>query len=467
LFPTHYILTVLLLLGACASEEKKNPIDFESHKKMTAKTASYSLGLFFIFLVAVIWSVSSVVVQYLYTDQHFDSPFLITYIGTSLFILLLPSRLLWERRHQCGVEEADKIPWRTGEHNAYQQIDTSESVSSVQIDANVNINASSIQIWSHEQHAKVALKIAPVWFVANWAYNASLAYTSITSSTVLASTGSLFTFLFAVLYGDEAFTLFKFMGVAMGVTGSILTGLHDASFSLDDMDTNATTAMTNATLTNSLLRTASSHAGMPSHISQQDPWDGHAMWGDALGLLSAVGYGAYAVMIRIWCPHDERKMSMQLLLGYIGLFNASCLLPICIYVLLLPSSSHASASGDDDDATTGTTVQQGTLTWLIFGYLVADGFFDNVLSDYLWARAVVLTSATVATVGLGLTIPLAFASDWVMGHANVLSVQSAVGALAVLAGFILVNIGTKEEEIENDDDDGGHDDEIVAEVVLV
>ena len=36
---------------------------------------------------------------------------------------------------------------------------------------------------------------------------------------------------------------------------------------------------------------------------------------------------------------------------------------------------------------------------------------NNVLSDYLWARAVVLTTPTVATVGLSLTIPLAFISD--------------------------------------------------------
>ena len=36
---------------------------------------------------------------------------------------------------------------------------------------------------------------------------------------------------------------------------------------------------------------------------------------------------------------------------------------------------------------------------------------NNVLSDYLWARAVVLTTPTVATVGLSLTIPLAFVSD--------------------------------------------------------
>ena len=400
-------------------------------------TPSYSLGLFFIFLVALIWSVASGVVQYLYTDQNFGSPFLLTYIGTSLLVLLLPSRLLWEQWHKCGggeEEQSDVIPWRIT-HDAYQHVpSSSESVSleHVQIDS----PSSSRQVWSHEQHAKAALWIAPVWFITNYAYDASLAYTSITSSTVLSSTGSLFTFLFAVLYGDEVFSLSELVGVIMGVTGSILTAWHDASFSSDD---DAVTTLANVTAANDVGK-------MPPQVDQADSWeDGHAMLGDALGLLSAVGYGAYAVMIRVMCPHDERCISMQLLLGYIGLFNACALFPIAIYLILWPSAAN---NGGDD--TTGMTVQ-GTLTWAVFGYLVAKGTLDDVVSEYLWARAVVLTSATVATVGLGLTIPLAFVSDWVMGHGNVVSVQSVLGALSVLVGFILVNIGNKQEETNDDD----------------
>jgi solute carrier family 35 protein F5 len=132
-----------------------------------------------------------------------------------------------------------------------------------------------------------------------------------------------------------------------------------------------------------------------------------------------------------------------LLLGYIGLFNAIVLSPVAIYVLLKPSLP---SSWTGEDSNNGA----GGLTWVVFGFLVAKGTLDNVLSDYLWARAVVLTSATVATVGLGLTIPLAFVSDWIMGHDNVVSAQSIVGALAVLAGFILVNVGEKGGECEDD-----------------
>jgi solute carrier family 35 protein F5 len=167
-----------------------------------------------------------------------------------------------------------------------------------------------------------------------------------------------------------------------------------------------------------------------------------------LGVLSAVGYGAYAVMIRVLCPRDESTMSMQLLLGYVGAFNAVVLSPIAVYVLVFPQRIPQTSNADDDAIPSSDTVQR--LTLVVFGYLVAKGMMDNVLSDYLWARAVILTSATVATVGLGLTIPLAFCSDWIMGHDYVLTTTSVLGALSVLAGFVLVNLGGDKDESEGE-----------------
>lgn len=396
-----------------------------------------------------------------------------------MFVLLLITHFLVERRHSLfwfccsndNEEEQKRIAWKRRIKYPYQQIPSSSSSSleavaldNVQIDVGGSTDAKQQQqdngeMWTHEDHIRAALQIAPVWFFANWAYNGSLAYTSITSSTVLASTGSLFTFLFAVVSRDESFTCLKLLGVLLGVSGSILTGLHDVSSGYDgggtspeqDYDTIASTQLApNDDVVPSVMCVAGP-SGTPHHIDIRettDPFSGHAAWGDVLGLLSAIGYGLYAVMIRIKCPRDESKMSMQLLLGYIGLVNAIVLFPVAAYVLLKPSISSSSSGGEDSDAAASVG-----LTWVVFGYLVAKGTFDNVLSDYLWARAVVLTSATVATVGLGLTIPLAFVSDWIMGHDNVVSIQSILGAISVLAGFILVNIGGKEESSSSGDGD--------------
>ena len=114
--------------------------------------------------------------------------------------------------------------------------------------------------------------------------------------------------------------------------------------------------------------------------------------GDALGLLSAFGYGIYTILMRMLCPHDETRYSMQLVLGHIGLVNGVLFGPVVLYQLMF--SNHNETASE--------------LTWTVFAFLIGKGMFDNALSDYLWVRAVILTSATVATVGTGLTIPLAF-----------------------------------------------------------
>ena len=68
------------------------------------------------------------------------------------------------------------------------------------------------------------------------------------------------------------------------------------------------------------------------------------------------------------------------------------------------------------------------LSGKIFGFLVLSGLSDNVLSDYLWARSVVLTSPTVATIGMSVTIPLAMLSDFLLNHVK----QDAVAILCAM-----------------------------------
>lgn len=157
------------------------------------------------------------------------------------------------------------------------------------------------------------------------------------------------------------------------------------------------------------------------------------------------------MLIRSLCPRNEDQYSMQLLLGYIGLFNAVALLPIAVKRAFFGDNCSSAAdepnleyyNGDDYASLSSENAASlcAGITGVVLVYLIAKAFFDNVLSDYLWARAVVLTSATVATVGLGLTIPLAFLSDWLLGRAGVTTPESVVGAFSVLIGFLLVNCG--------------------------
>jgi len=492
---------------AAAAASNNNP-----NAKMSP---SYALGLAFIALVSVIWAGSSVLTQYLYQDRSFRSPFLLTYIGVSLFTLWLPTHALCfssddqdgrKIRGGCCIDisaataAGDSTTATGGEYRAlsnpattsdedgddanengagatstatnsatvplsspqapptsafnhHRQLShrsptihsgvngeeegggerrpTSSGIPPFEMSddshhhsSSLNYQQSNQQHWTHEDHFKAALQIAPIWFLANWTYNASLEYTSITSSTVLASTGSLFTFVFAIASRNENFSYLKLSGVLFGVCGSIFTTLSDRDEEGDKYsNTNSLPVQHRALLRVLFLSppdslTSSGEGGSMS-----------SLWGDCLGLISAVGYGAYAVLTRVLCPHDESLYSMQILLGYIGLICMISLSPVAIWELVF-------AKSDDVDS---------SLTWVVFGFLVVKGLFDNVLSDYLWLRAVILTSATVATVGLGLTIPLAFLSDVVMGTEGVVSFASVLGAVSILVGFVLVNIGNEEE----------------------
>ncbi len=75
----------------------------------------------------------------------------------------------------------------------------------------------------------------------------------------------------------------------------------------------------------------------------------------------------------------------------------------------------------------------------VVGFISLNGFADTVLADYFWARAVVLTSPTVATIGMSITIPIAILTDYVIKGVQATWV-SVLGAMCVVAGFILVNL---------------------------
>lgn len=70
-----------------------------------------------------------------------------------------------------------------------------------------------------------------------------------------------------------------------------------------------------------------------------------------------------------------------------------------------------------------------------------------MISDYIWARAVVLTSPTVATVGMSITIPLAILSDLLL-HSIVPDLVAVVGSVLVIGGFSWLSYCSELEEEE-------------------
>jgi len=486
--------------------------------------------------------------------MKFDSPFLIVYIGTSLFSVFLPMRLGYERYSLLyrgdvgsgGGEDVVIIPWRNNvsmsttatlsssyaregvevieedvieglvlssqssqhsssnhhlngnnNHDDYsfnnehcvQNYEPNNPPPSRSNSSNSNAsnisNTSNAYLLSHIDHISMASQVAPLWFTSNYFYAMSLKWTTISSSTVLASMGSIFAFLFATRsrYGDERVTKGKLMGVVLCFLGGVATTWTDVGTNNGPTPDDGSGEDLNLRHLRYLRHPASwSHKIIPRISDLDDDSSLLILLGDLAGFFSAMGYGAYTVLIRHLCPKDENRMSMQLLFGYIGLWNMVLLFPVATWVALkdnqnIPKDSSPSNSeweesqsdnnydnNDYDDNNNNENIHT-TLTWSIFLFLLLKGLLDNVLSDYLWARAVILTSATVASVGVGLTIPMAFVADWVMGNYDTGSTQAGQvwGAVLVLLGFVFVNVnvfgegdysGGREELEGNFEEDG-------------
>ena len=230
--------------------------------------------------------------------------------------------------------------------------------------------------------------IAPAMYLSDYMYNKGLKSTSVASSTVLVSTSCIFVLFLSVLLGLEPFRYGKVLGVVLAVAGTAMTTWQDA-VRQDEVD--------------EALDTDTTHKDM--------------LYGDMFSLMAAVGYAAYSVQARILCPADEELYSMTLLLGYVGLITAVPLLPMALYKAF---------------------TLEGGMSFYTFCILLLKGLLDFVVTDYLLFRAVMLTNATVANVGLGLTIPLAFAADLIFQGIPFTHLQAG-GALTVLAGFVMVN----------------------------
>ena len=70
-------------------------------------------------------------------------------------------------------------------------------------------------LYSHAATAKISLIVCPIWFLANWTYNQSLSMTSVTSSTIISTTSSLFSFIGSVWFTGEEFTYTKLGGALL------------------------------------------------------------------------------------------------------------------------------------------------------------------------------------------------------------------------------------------------------------
>lgn len=377
---------------------------------------SYIIGLLYILFGAVLWNGTAIIVQFLCEQYGFTSPFLITYIGCCLFIFMIKPSLEYEilshgekmrskyvgrstepctLSSSCDVKEDDEIEMGENSPLLVNNVTTKSATFHPSKDSNQRIEH-DVKNKIMKQHMLAAIHVAPFWWLSNYCYNYSLSYTTITSSTIISNMGCVFTFLFSLGIGQEKYKNIKLLGVVLAFLGSVLTSLNDIS----PVSSETSTVESNTIYTNAKL------------------------WGDFAALLSALGHAGYTVMIRKVNPTND-CLNMSLLLGFVGLLLMLLLGPYAFYTVM-----------------TGVLFKTSNIycrSWKIFAWLFLKGLFGNLLPDYFWGQSILLTSPTLATVGLNVTIPLAFISDTYIMHRDTITLSSVLGSILVIIGFLFVN----------------------------
>lgn len=161
-----------------------------------------------------------------------------------------------------------------------------------------------------------------------------------------------------------------------------------------------------------------------------------SLWGDLLCILSSCLYAVYTTVLKKKLP-DAHGASVASFLGYIGLFSAIALAPVVLGGWLLGALPLGSISKES------------------MVLILVEGLLDYVVSDYLWALAVIILGPTIATLGLSIQIPVAALVDYLVHGPKATTALAAwisrIGTLLILTGFVGINsVGGGSEEDATD-----------------
>lgn len=375
-----------------------------------------------------LWTTSNFLASTIFADDSYSKPYFVTYVNTAFFMIpLLPMFLkhAWDDRGNSIAHEPllaqirDLLQRRVGRYKLLRDHesgsnssiaskssrDRGSAATSLLLGDEMGESQEIEEVLKEEQEGltlmdtmKLSLEFCMLWFLANYFAAACLEYTTVASSTILASTSSIWTLLAGTIMRVERFTLRKFAGVCASLVGVILISTVDVSGETDE------------------------HRGSFPHKSPRE-----LAIGDTMAFVSAVLYGFYAVFMKKRIG-DESKVNMPLFFGLVGTANVLLLWP-GFFIL------HWS----------GIETFQLPPTEKIFTIVMVNSA-SSLVSDFCWAYSMLLTSPLIVTVGLSLTIPLSLVGQMVLDKQYSGPIYW-VGAVIVVMSFIFINReDTKDEE---------------------
>ncbi|KAI9278681.1 hypothetical protein BDA99DRAFT_492858 [Phascolomyces articulosus] len=375
----------------------------------------YFLGICALIAVVFIWVSSSFAMNSIFGEQNYDKPFLVTYLNTATFsFYLIPLLFAYKRKNVFSPEElimredptADYLTTNNNEPNRRSSLasDENEAQRSSFIVNEEESGRSSHDRLNTIETIRLSLMFCILWFCANYTTNASLAYTSVGSSTILSSTSGLFTLAIGALFRVEKLTLIRVAAVAVSFGGVVLVSYSDQESATKEPPKEPTAEIAEASA---------------------------PLIGDFLALAGAFFYGCYTTLLKRRIG-DESRINMPLFFGFVGAFNVLLLWPI--FPILHWTGLET------------FEIPHGGILWAT---LLLNAFIGTFVSDYLWLLSMLMTSPLVVTLGISLTIPLALMGDVIFKHI-IPNLQYAAGAVLVLVGFFAVNFATLSEAENND-----------------
>lgn len=376
---------------ASEAEAAVEPAMTDSTTQTRQDRRNFAIGIFLLLIVVFLWTSSNFITQDLF-EEGFDKPFLVTYLNTSSFaIYLIPSLYRYLRRNS----KSQDLPYD------YQPVAneplSQEAQDGTQPEPDRARTSSDDELppLTTRETASLASTFCVLWFIANWTVNASFRYTSVGSATVLASTSGFFTMVVGRILGIERLTSWKVGAVVTSFVGVVLVSFADAG------------------------RPPTKTPPPPSSALLPPP--SNPLLGDFLALLSALFYALYMLLLKVRIKVESR-VDMQLLFGFVGLFNILGCWPLGLVLHL-------------------TGVER-------FGWPVGGKEWSGVLinmavtfsSDFIYVVAMLKTTPLVVTLGLTLTIPLAIIGDYFL-QSRAATLLGLFGATLVVAAFGVIGWG--------------------------